>query len=463
MGDRNVLYTTPTGEHITARRSTRAKFLQLESSQFHSYVSDLESSLHSNKALLKDLIASVKSKTPIDKLTLTRILRSFEEENANIEERIRLVTIEKNDAAMKAENSERVIAEIVAREMQSSDPHERKLRKRREELEEIEGKVQEVDRKCNELLGEVEEAQRLAEARGVSQTELDLTMTEKYVRLKTIYEKLLKELDKSMKAKDEIEISCRGLLGDLRRVNSVLKLPISRSRDLEEVFRDIDLCPPLENLPIEDAEDEEKPPPQYLTRHIEALKTQQHKKTLSQRITAPVGNFASQNEQKLALENEKLVDKIKDAAIKLETLQEEIAASTRLNVLLQQDNFRLTAALDGLQRKKKTLELPGGNMGVPKGKHVVTHSQVTVGKKQKRRGRASSNPLEYLDNSEVVQPYLQTARGARPAPEPSDHEDDVGLCDSMVEMPSIIGKLEGDEFLLGDSFLADALSLQNRP
>lgn len=157
----------------------------------------------------------------------------------------------------------------------------------------------------------------------------------------------------------------------------------------------------------------------------------------------------------------KLMDKAKDTNLKLETLQDEIAAATRLNAQVHQDNFRLTSALDTLKRKKKGLELPGN-----KGKaasHTTTLSQNTVPKKPRRRGKASSNPLEYLDSVEVSQAPLQTTRGAQHAQEPSNHDSGLDLDGSFTEMPSMINKLEGDEFLQGDSFLVDALSLQNRP
>lgn len=157
----------------------------------------------------------------------------------------------------------------------------------------------------------------------------------------------------------------------------------------------------------------------------------------------------------------KLMDKAKDTNLKLETLQDEIAAATRLNAQLQQDNFRLTSALDTLKRKKKGLELPGNRGKVTA--HAATLSQSPVPKKPRHRGKASSNPLEYVDNVEVSQAPLQTARGAQHPKEPSNHDSDLDLDGSFAEMPSVINKLEGDEFLQGDSFLVDALSLQNRP
>lgn len=159
-----------------------------------------------------------------------------------------------------------------------------------------------------------------------------------------------------------------------------------------------------------------------------------------------------------------MMDKNKDTHLKLETLQDEIAAATRFNMQLQQDNFRLTTALDTLKRKKTGLE-SHENKG-NKGKtiaHAATLSRSTVPTKPRHRGKASSNPLEYLDSAEVSIVPLQTTRGPQPPKEPSNPESSLDIDGSFGEMPSIINKLEGDEFLQGDSFLVDALSLQNRP
>lgn len=298
MGDQNVLYTTPTGEHITARRSTRAKFLQLESAQLHAYISDLESSLRTNKALLKDLVTSIKSQIPLDKQLVMRVISSIEEENAILEERARRVVIEKNDALFKAQSSDRVIADTLARESLSTNPYEAKLTQRRAELEEKEGKVQELDSRCKELLEEVEDGQKLCEAQTTSQADLDLTMAEKYARLKTIYEKLLRELEKSTHGKEEMEETCRGLLTELQKVNSVLKSPISRARNLEELLQSSANSAPYDNIPLEESFEADLPPPHCLSKHLAALKTHQHRKTLSQRIPSPLGSFSSQSEQK---------------------------------------------------------------------------------------------------------------------------------------------------------------------
>jgi len=297
MADQNVLYTTPTGEHITARRSTRAKFLQLESAQLQAYIADLEVSLRSNKALLKDLVASVRTQMPLDKLLLMRLISSLEEENETLEERIRRVMIEKNDALLKAQSSDRITAEILARES-VSNPYETKLAQRRVELEEKEGKVQQLDSRCKDLLEEVEEGQKLSEMQSASQADLDLTMAEKYMRLKTIYEKLLRELDKSARGKEEMEETCRGLFVDLQKVNSMLKSPISRSRNLEDLLQCSTISPPFDNIPLEESFGPDPSQPPCLAKHLAALKNHQHRKTLSQRISAPVGSFNSQTEQK---------------------------------------------------------------------------------------------------------------------------------------------------------------------
>lgn len=298
MADQNVLYTTPTGEHITARRNTRAKFLQLETAQLHAYIADLEASLRTNKALLKDLVASVRTQMPLDKLLLMRLIGSLEEENETLEERIRRVMIEKNDALLKAQSSDRITAEILARESVSSNPYEAKLAQRRVELEEKEGKVQQLDSRCKDLLEEVEEGQKLSETQSTSQADLDLTMAEKYMRLKTIYEKLLRELDKSTHGKEEMEETCRDLWAELQKINSMLKSPISRSRNLEDLLQSSPISPPFDNILLEESFGPDPSQPPCLAKHLTALKTHQHRKTLSQRISAPLGSFNSQTEQK---------------------------------------------------------------------------------------------------------------------------------------------------------------------
>jgi hypothetical protein len=52
------LQTAPSGEHLTARKSTRMKFMQAESDQLRGYVTDLEDSLATHKQMLQEILSN---------------------------------------------------------------------------------------------------------------------------------------------------------------------------------------------------------------------------------------------------------------------------------------------------------------------------------------------------------------------------------------------------------------------
>ena len=128
----------------------------------------------------------------------------------------------------------------------------------------------------------------------------------------------------------------------------------------------------------------------------------------------------------------------------------------RLSSQLQQDNYRLATALDGLRRRLRE-DTPASKKG--KTASVLPPASRSIGEKRRKKGRASSNPLEYVEHVELSQVVL-TTKGDRA--ESSEQEDEESIEEFEEEMPSMINKNDADEFLQGDSFLMDALSLQQR-
>lgn len=293
----NILYTTPSGEHITARRSTRAKFLQLETTQLKAYITDLESSLGTNKVLLKELADSIKSESPVDRAFTARMIKDMESENLALEERIRRVTIEKNDACLKAQGSDRLVRDVLTRELSGEHPLEGELRRRREILEEKEGRVQQLDSRCKQLIDEIEEHDRLREQMLSNDKESSLKLTEKYVRLKEIFEKLQRELSKVIESKAELEENCAQLHAELQKVNAVLKCPITRNQRTEEFLNQSDDWDPQSDYPVDTAS-EELIQSEFLVRQLEVLHAQQRSKSLSKKIPLAMTDFNSQTEQK---------------------------------------------------------------------------------------------------------------------------------------------------------------------
>ena len=295
----NILYTTPSGEHITARRSTRAKFLQLETSQLKAYITDLESSIGTNKHLLKDLASTIKADFMLDKGFTARMIKELDSENLALEERIRRVTIEKHDALLKAKGSDKLVHDILTREQGGEHPLEGEMRTRRVTLEEKEGRVQSLDMRCKQLTEEIDEHDKQREQMASNDKESSLRLTEKYIRLKDIYEKLQRELSKVQEANTDLEENCRQLLGELRKVNSVLKNPITRGERIEEFLNRSDSDEMREEFPVDDSGPEDDiTHNEFLFRQLEVLHTQQKAKSLTQKVSLAITDFNSQTEQR---------------------------------------------------------------------------------------------------------------------------------------------------------------------
>jgi len=444
----NILYTSPSGEHVTARRCTRSKFLQLEAAQLKAHITDLESSLGTNKQLLKQLSTAVKADMLLDKAFTAKVIQDLESENQALEERIRRVNIEKADAVLKAHSSDRVVRDISVRERQSEHPLEAELRRKRAILAEKEREVQDIDSRCKAMVEEIEEHEKDKERVTGGERENSLLLTEKYIRIKDILEKLQKELEKALEEKSELTESCRQQYSELTKLNSMLKTPISRGLVVEETLAHSDSDSSLANA-AGNPDLDSPPPTDFLMRQLEVLHSlQQHKK-----MSLTPTDSDSQPEQRLAAEAGKWTSKIKDLQVSVETLGEELKACKRLQVCLQQDKFRLSSALDTLRHRLSCYgDIP--RKAATKAASILPqplHSQKT-----RKKGRASSNPLEYIEGSQASAPVPLTVRGPRLPPVFSPAEES----EFNPEMPSIITKMEGDEFLQGDSFLIDALRLR---
>ena len=160
----------------------------------------------------------------------------------------------------------------------------------------------------------------------------------------------------------------------------------------------------------------------------------------------------------------KLTDKSKDAQLKAETLLDELKSNRRLNVSLQQDNYRLASALDALQHKLATYKSVPSSC-LPKTVSInprLQHSLCPHPLRQRKKGRAASNPLEYLNESQPAVTAPLTTRGPHPPLDTGELEDSIDPIELSPEMPSMIKRVDGDEFLQGDSFLVDALRLRNK-
>lgn len=445
----NILYTSPSGEHVTARRYTRSKFLQLEAAQLKAHITDLESSLGTNKQLLKQLSTAVKADMLLDRSFTAKVIQDLESENLALEERIRRVNIEKADAVIKAQGSDRVVRDITVRERQNEHPLEAELRRKRAILAVKEREVQDIDSKCKAMVEEIEDHEKEKERVTSGERENSLLLTEKYIRIKDILEKLQKELGKALEEKAELTESCKQQYSELTKLNSILKAPIKRGSVVEETLACSDSDSSLDNVSGNPNLDS-TPPTDFLMRQLEVLHSmQQHKK-----ISLTLTDCDSQPEQRLAAEAGKWASKVKDLQVSVETLGEELKACKRLQVSLQQDKFRMSSALDTLRHRlscycdipRKTASKAASTLPKP------LHST----QKARKKGRASSNPLEYIEGTQTSAPVPLTVRGPRLPPVFSPPEES----EINQEMPSIITKMEGDEFLQGDSFLIDALRLR---
>lgn len=368
----------PSGEHLTARKATKLKFVQLESEQLRSYMEDLESSLSLYKQMLQEIISnrpndrSLSDESDTLSFMSPRLFETLIAEKRMLEERLRRNIIDRNDAANKALYHEQLVQQSYSKEEILVKDYEKKISGLLAESEYKERIIKDLQCRNSLLEKDVELYNKSKDKQLSLQDQKDLlkkkgeTMVRILLKLERKYNIVYRDIQ-------HLISQCNSLVTEYRRGNSLLREPqpdINSDYILNFSNRDIS-CDEFwvteeQNLKI-------------LLDEIGI--TINPREDFSFKINSPKSGQPALTQ--LERKQEKLKKKCDEYQIKLQTITQEIESAKRLKKQLKTDQIHLKEAIE----RNKTLERELEDKLQPR-------SSLSK-EEQPRNIRSNSNPFDY--------------------------------------------------------------------
>jgi chromosome segregation ATPase len=429
----STLHNMPSEEHLTARKATKLKFVQLESDQLCSYMEDLESSLRLYKQILHEIMPgrgseqSLSDESETQSFMSSRLFESLLTEKRSLEERLRKNILSRNEAAKIAAEREQLLSQSQSKEEALVKDYEKKIADLLHESEYKERIIKDLQSRNSILERDVELYNKSKEKMLSVQDQKELlkkkgeAMVGILVKLEKKYEILYRDIQNLMS-------QCNNLASEYQRGNNMLREPqpeISTEGILNFPNRDLS-CD--EFWVTED---------KNLKKIIEELGITS-KKTEDICYTLSSPKNASSNMSKLEKKQEKLKKKCDEYQIKLQTITQEIQSAKRLKRMLVQDQEHLKAALLKNKAVEKELE-------------IKLHQKNPVNDREegvKRNMRSNSNPLDYAQFTFNEGAKVIKKKEVKPEEFKEVHDEDVSLIlpqnEDMME-DSLMDIFDADE------------------
>ena len=428
----STLHNMPSEEHLTARKATKLKFVQLESDQLCSYMEDLESSLRLYKQILHEIMPgrnsdpSLSDESETHSFTSSRLFESLLSEKRMLEERLRKNIVNRNEAAKLAAEREQLLNESQSKEENLIKDYEKKIGDLLHESEYKERIIKDLQSRNLILERDVELYNKSKEKMLSVQDQKELlkkkgeAMVGILMKLEKKYEILYRDIQNLMS-------QCTNLVNEYQRGNSMLREPqpeISNEGILNFPNRDLSSD---EFWVTED---------KNLRKILEELGINPNKlEDICYTVASP--KSATSNMTKLEKKQEKLKKKCDEYQIKLQTITQEIQSAKRLKRMLIQDQEHLKLALE----KNKVVE-----------KELETKLQLKGPDKAeggKRNMRSNSNPLDYAQFTFNDGGKVQKKKEMKLEEFKEVHDDDLSLILAQptedMKDDSLIGIFEADE------------------
>lgn len=411
----NALNNMPSGEHLTARKATKLKFVQLESEQLKNYMEDLESSLSLYKHMLQEILVgrpndqSLSDESDTLSFMSPRLFDSLIAEKRMLEERLRKNTIERNDSENKAAYHQQLVQSSQAKEEALIKDYEKQITTLLAESEYKERIIKDLQSRNSILEKDVELYNKNREKQLSVQDQKDLLKKKAEVMV-GILSKLEKKYEIIYRDIQHLMTQCNNLISEYRRGNSMLREPqpdISTEGILNFPNRDVS----CDDFWVT----EEK----NLKKIIQELGIKPYKaKEPPTNLLSP--KSGAPNLSKLERKQEKLNKKCEEYQIKLQTITQEIQSAKRLKSLLKQDQQHLKAAIERSKNIEKNLD------------DKLVLKQETSGckeevEKSKRNMRSNSNPFDYAQFNFHEGQKVEKKKEMRPVEFREVHDKDVSL------------------------------------
>lgn len=226
----NALHNMPSGEHLTARKATKLKFVQLESEQLKTYMEDLESSLSLYKQMLQEILSvrsneiSLSDESDTLSFMSPRLFDNLISEKRMLEDRLRRNINDKNEAANKALFHEQLVKQSHAKEEELLKEYEKKISGLLAESEYKERIIKDLQSRNAILEKDLELYNKSKDKQLSIQDQKDL-LKKKGETMVGILLKLEKKYNIVYKDIEHLLSQCNTLVFEYRRGNSMLREP----------------------------------------------------------------------------------------------------------------------------------------------------------------------------------------------------------------------------------------------
>lgn len=151
----NSLHSLPSGEHLTARRVTRLKFIEKESDHLKEYLNELKSAISLNKQILSELMLNPPcdscDETQKTRMISSKLVEAQILENRSLEEKLKQTLIDREEAEGKALINEQIAAEAQRKEQELIMDYEEKFQETRYQIERKDRVISELESKIKLL------------------------------------------------------------------------------------------------------------------------------------------------------------------------------------------------------------------------------------------------------------------------------------------------------------------------
>ncbi|CAG9320033.1 unnamed protein product [Blepharisma stoltei] len=440
----NALHTMPSGEHLTARKATKMRFIQLESEQLRSYVEDLESSLSIYKQMLKELMfskqgpeKSVCDETETQTVVSPRVIETLISEKRALEERVRRITIEKNDAVHKARISEQNAFSAQVREEKIVDEYEIQYSELLADSEAKELQIAELEKRNKELEKDVEQF-NINKENQLSIGDQKCLLYKKIVIMGSIVKKIKERYIKASKENEDLASQCKLLFIDYSKGNELLREQ-QREMSISEIIGG-------PNREITFTEFFGSKSESHIASNLNFEKFEKELKGLEK-----VSNDNSPSKKRIIeLQNKiaKLQDQKDEYTVKINTISQEVNKAKRLQSVLLHDQQNIQKSIDKSKTIEQSLDNQLKQLTVPRSS--IQPKPNNEAKRLIRHCYAASNPLDYAK----INGALQSVNDVE---SPQFFTQNLDECEQN-EVSVIQSKYVEDE-MLGDSVILDFLKL----
>jgi hypothetical protein len=236
----NSLHSLPSGEHLTARRVTRLKFIEKESDHLKEYLNELKSAISLNKQILSELMLNPPcdscDETQKTRMISSKLVEAQILENRSLEEKLKQTLIDREEAEGKALINEQIAAEAQRKEQELIIDYE-------EKFHEIRYQIERKDRVISELEGKIKLLEEDAELYRASKFSVillpDDTILEyhnKTENYRFLMQTVARELHTARTHRDQLLEYSKYLQDELSKSQLLLANPLNRKAGGDKMF-----------------------------------------------------------------------------------------------------------------------------------------------------------------------------------------------------------------------------------